>query len=139
MRGEASLSEVLVLDEPSGAFVLGTAFPQKDARDPLTPNNMMRLLSELRRQFDVVILDTAPVLGVADARAVAASADRVLLISRWAQTSVSAVESTIDILLDAGAKISGMALTQVDISRHASTGQGDSYGYQKKFRGYYTN
>ncbi|UYY57063.1 GumC family protein [Sphingomonas sp. S2-65] len=139
MRGEVSLEEALVLDEPSGAWVLGTAFPQQDARDPLTPNNMMRLLGELRSRFDVVILDTAPVLGVADARAVSASADRVLVISRWAKTSVSAVEAAIDVLLDAGAKISGLALTQVDITRYASTGQTDAYGYQKKFRGYYTN
>ncbi|TGX53730.1 protein-tyrosine kinase [Sphingomonas gei] len=139
MRGEVSLDEALVVDPASGAYVLGTSESQQDARDPLTPNNLGRLIAELRKRFDVVILDTAPVLGVADARAVAAAADRVLVISRWAKTSLRAVEAAIDVLLDAGAKISGIALTQVDITRYASTGHSDTYGYQKKFRGYYTN
>lgn len=139
MRGEASLDAALVRDDASGAWVLGTSTPQQDARDPLTPANLARLLADLRARFDVIILDTAPVLGVADARAVAASADRVLILSRWRHTSVRAVEAAVDVLLDAGAKISGAALTQVDITRYASTGHGDAYGYQKKFRGYYTN
>ncbi len=139
MRGEVSLDEALVIDPASGAYVLGTSESQQDARDPLTPNNLGRLIAELRKRFDVIILDTAPVLGVADARAVAAAADRVLVISRWAKTSLRAVEAAIDVLLDAGAKISGIALTQVDITRYASTGHSDTYGYQKKFRGYYTN
>ena len=139
MRGEVSLDQALVIDPASGAYVLGTSEPQQDARDPLTPNNLGRLIAELRGRFDVVILDTAPVLGVADARAVAAAADRVLVIARWSKTSLRAVEAAIDVLLDAGAKISGIALTQVDITRYASTGHSDTYGYQKKFRGYYTN
>lgn len=139
MRGEVSLDEALVVDPASGAYVLGTSESQQDARDPLTPNNLGRMIAELRKRFDVIILDTAPVLGVADARAVAAAADRVLVISRWAKTSLRAVEAAIDVLLDAGAKISGIALTQVDITRYASTGHSDTYGYQKKFRGYYTN
>ncbi|TPG16537.1 protein-tyrosine kinase [Sphingomonas koreensis] len=139
MRGEVTIDEALVEDPESGVFVLGTSEPQKDARDPLTPNNLVRMLADLRARFDVIILDTAPVLGVADARAVAASADRVLVISRWSKTSIHAVEAAVDVLLDAGAKISGVALTQVDITRYASTGHSDTYGYQKKFRGYYTN
>jgi succinoglycan biosynthesis transport protein ExoP len=139
MRGEVSLDEALVVDTSSGAYVLGTSEPQQTAHDPLTPNNLGRLIAELRQRFDVIILDTAPVLGVADARAVAAAADRVLVISRWRKTSVRAIEAAIDVLLDAGAKISGLALTQVDITRYASTGHSDTYGYQKKFRGYYTN
>lgn len=138
-RGEVSLDEALVEHEPSGMFLLGTSHPQPDARDPLTPNSLARMIAELRTRFDVIILDTAPVLGVADARTVAASADRVLLIARWSKTSIHAVEAAIDLLVDAGAKISGVALTQVDITRYASTGHSDTYGYQKKFRGYYTN
>lgn len=139
LRGEATLDEALVLHEPSGMYLLGTAAPQPDARDPLTPENLARMTAELRQRFEVIILDTAPVLGVADARAVAASADRVLVITRWSKTSADAVEATIEILLAAGAKISGVALSQVDIAKYASTGHNDIYNYQRQFRGYYVN
>jgi hypothetical protein len=42
-------------------------------------------------------------------------------------------------LVEAGGKITGLAVTQVDIRRYASTGDGDVYGYANKFRGYYTD
>lgn len=139
LAGRSTLDEVVTIDEATGLHMLATAESQVDAHDPLTSANMQRMLTELRARYEVIILDTAPILGVADARTIAASADRVLLITRWKSTSVGAVEAAIDILIDAGAKLSGLALTQVDITRYASTGDGDLYGYQKKFKGYYTN
>ncbi len=139
MAGRCSLEEALVQDEATGLYLLGTAGPQSSAHDPLTSENMARLIADLRQRFEVIIIDTAPILGVADARVVAASVDRVLVITRWRKTSVRACEATIDILLDSGAKISGIALTQVDITRYASTGHTDTYSYQKNFKGYYHN
>jgi len=139
LNGTATLDEALVLHEPSGMYLLGTERPPADARDPLTPDNLARMTAELRQRFNVVILDTAPVLGVADSRAVAASADRVLVIARWAKTSFDAVEATIEILIAAGAKVSGVALSQVDIRKAGSAGHNEMYSYQKKFRGYYVN
>ena len=88
---------------------------------------------------EVIVLDTAPILGIAEGRVLAAAADRVLLLTHWKKTSVRAIEAVIDMLLEAGAKVTGMALTQVNIKKYASTGDGDVYAYSKKFRGYYTN
>ena len=137
--GRATLDEALVLDAATGLYVLGTAEPQPSAHDPLSPAALAAMIAELRRRFEVIVLDTAPILGVADARAVAAAVDRVLVITRWRRTSMRACEAAIDLLLDVGARISGVALTQVDIRRYASTGHSDTYGYQKKFQGYYVN
>lgn len=134
-----SLEASLYRDASTGLFVLGTGHAPSSAADPLTSENLKRLIGELRQRFEVIIIDTAPVLGVADARVVASVADRVLLVTHWRKTSIRACEAAIDMLLDVGAKISGIALAQVDINRYASTGHGDSSGYQKKFKGYYTN
>lgn len=137
--GSKTLDQALVTDSATGLAVLGTAAPQATAHDPLTSENVTKLVRELKQRFEVVIFDTAPVLGVADARIVASSVDRVLLVTRWRKTSLRACEAAIDMLLDVDVKLSGVALTQVDITRYASTGHTDSYSYQKKFRGYYTN
>ncbi|MDB5690304.1 MAG: protein-tyrosine kinase [Sphingomonas bacterium] len=139
LSGAATLDQALEKDEATGLFVLGTAQPQPDARDPLTSEALEAMLAELKQRFKVILFDTAPILGVADTRAVAAQVDRVLLINRWRRTSLRASEAAIDILLDVGAKLSGVALTQVDVTRYASTGHNDVYGYQKKFQGYYVN
>ena len=139
LRGEATLDEALVLDEATGLYVLGTIGAPLSTFDPLTRANLDKLLDSLRKRFDLTIIDTPPLLGVADARSVAAAADCVLMLSRWRKTSRSAAETAVELLTDANAKIAGLALTLVDIRKYASTGQSDIYGYHKKFSGYYQN
>jgi succinoglycan biosynthesis transport protein ExoP len=139
LSGEARLDDALVVDQATGLHVLGTAEGQLSAYDPLTTANLDKLLRQLRERFELVVIDTAPILGVADARAVASVVDSVLVITRWRKTSINAAEAAIELLIDANANIAGLALTQVDIRRYASTGQSDVYGYHKKFKGYYQN
>jgi len=139
LAGTARLDDALVVDEATGLHVLGTSEPPSSAYDPLTPANLDRLLRQLKERFEFVVIDTAPILGVADARAVASAVDSVLIITRWRKTSINAAEAAIELLVDANANIAGLALTQVDIRRYASTGQSDVYGYHKKFKGYYQN
>lgn len=139
MFGRAPLEDCLHHDEVTGLDVLGSREAVSSPQNPMTEERIERMLTELRDRYDVVVLDTAPILGIADGRVLAAAADRVLLLTHWKKTSVRAVEAVIDMLLEAGAKVTGMALTQVNIKRYASTGDGDVYAYSKKFRGYYTN
>lgn len=134
-----SLADTLVLDEASGLYVLGTKAESGSVADPLTSDNLARLIRDLRQRFQLIVIDTAPVLGLADARIVAAAADRVVMCSRWRKTSVKAANATIELLISSGARLSGVALTQVDIKSYASTGYTESYNYHKQFRGYYVN
>lgn len=138
LRG-ASLDEVLVQDEASGLWVLGTNHDPDAPADPITVEGIARLIGELKQRFQLVVLDTAPLLALADSRAVAASADRVLFMSRWCKTSIRAAEAAVDLLEKSGARIGGGGLTQVDITSYASTGYSDTYSYHRAFRGYYTN
>ncbi len=133
------LENCLFVDPLTGLHVLGSNRPPEGARNPMTESRVAEMFDELRSLYDVVIIDTAPILGVAEGRILATMADRVLLITQWRKTSMRAVEAAVDMLLDAGAKVTGMALSQVNIKKYASTGDGDVYAYSKKFRGYYTN
>lgn len=139
LNGTKPLDECLYRDPRSGLDVLGSMRPPENARNPLTEARVREMYAELRGLYDVIIVDTAPILGVAEGRILATAADRVLLITHWKKTSVRAVEAVVDMLIDAGAKITGMALTQVNVRKYASTGDGDVYAYSKKFRGYYVS
>ena len=139
LTGEASLDECLKIDPLSGLAVLGTRDVPSSAHNPLTEAKVRELFDNLRERFDIVIVDTAPILGVAEGRILASAADRVLVITRWKKTSMRAVEAAVMMLVDAKAKITGLALSQVNIRKYASTGDGDVYAYTKKFRGYYQN
>lgn len=139
LAGTAPLSSCLHKDEGSGLDLLGSTAFQDKAQVAITEERVGKILDELRSLYDVIIIDTAPILGVAESRVWAMASDRVLLISHWKKTSIRAVEAVVSMLLDAGAKITGMAITQVDIRKFASTGDGDVYAYTKKFRGYYSD
>ena len=139
VNGRQPLAECVAQDPRSGLFVLGSnAIPETPA-SPMTEARIEAMYEEFREAYDVVIVDTAPILGVAESRVLATVADRVLVIAQWKRTSRRAVEAVVDMLLDAGAKITGVAMTQVNIKKYASTGDGDVYAYTKKFRGYYVN
>lgn len=139
LTGNAPLAKCLHKDEASGLDLLGSTAFQEKTQVAITEERVEKILDELRSLYDVIIIDTAPILGVAESRIWAMASDRVLLISHWKKTSIRAVEAVVSMLLDAGAKITGMAITQVDIRKFASTGDGDVYAYTKKFRGYYTD
>lgn len=138
LAGTASLADCVVRDEASGLDVLGSINVDRPLTS-ITEERVERLLEMLRENYDVAIIDTAPVLGVAESRVWTNCADRILLLSQWKKTSVRAVDAAASMLIEAGGKITGLAVTQVDIRKYASTGDGDVYGYAKKFRGYYTD
>lgn len=137
LRGEATLEQALVADATSGAWIL----PQgsgKTGYDLITTEAMETLIATLSGQYDLVVLDTAPVLPLAEARAVAAMAEGVLLVTRWRKTPVHAGRLATDLLGRAGAHIAGVALTRVNLKQQAKSGYGDEMIYYNKFKAYYT-
>jgi polysaccharide biosynthesis transport protein len=114
LSGEANWRQAIYLDEASGMCVLpvsGSGFTPKEI---FGAEDMSRLLADLRGSFDLIILDCAPVLAVAETRVAAAKADCVVLVSRWQKTPMRAVRAALQQLHDAGANIRGVALNGVD-------------------------
>ncbi|WP_425228648.1 GumC family protein [Sphingomonas sp.] len=139
LAGHVPVDRALLDDEATGLKILGTHRAPQGGRDLLASELVSALLADLKARFDFVVIDTAPVLGIADARLVASLADAVLLLARWRHTSLRAADTALDLLIGARAKVYGVALTQVDIRKFGSTGQEDVYGYHKQFKGYYVN
>jgi len=71
---------------------------------------MRALLQELAKSFDLVILDTPPVLATADAGILASLADGVLLVVRAGQTDRVAAKRAHQQLVNVGAKVVGTVL-----------------------------
>jgi Mrp family chromosome partitioning ATPase/uncharacterized protein involved in exopolysaccharide biosynthesis len=71
---------------------------------------MRVLLKELAKSFDLVILDTPPVLATADAGILAALADGVLLVVRAGQTDRVAAKRAHHQLVNVGARVVGTVL-----------------------------
>jgi capsular exopolysaccharide synthesis family protein len=96
------------------------------------------LIELLKLRYDLIVIDTSPVLAVSDALLLAAHVDETVLAIRWGTTSRKVAELALNRLIDSGAKVAGAAVTMVDIRRHARYGFGDSVLCSKGFMAYYT-
>jgi succinoglycan biosynthesis transport protein ExoP len=137
LSGQAKLDDVLWVDEKSGASFVPLAKTAFTPKDVFGSPAMEKLLVELRKRFDLIILDTAPVLAVVDTRVIATRADGVLFLARWRKTPQKAVEAGIKTLIAAGAHVAGVVLTQVDVKQQARYGYGDVGYYYGKYKKYY--
>jgi len=100
-------------------------------------DKMDGLLDALRDRFDVIVLDTAPVLPIADARLMLGKADVAVFVARWRKTPDHAIRSALRLLPLDRIHLAGIALTKVDIRKQARFGYGDSTYYYHDYKGYY--
>jgi Mrp family chromosome partitioning ATPase len=137
LAGKATLDQALVMDSASGAWFLPLARSSFTPKDLFGGAAMSNLLAELKARFEFVLLDTAPVLPVADTRSLAPQADVVVFLTQWRRTPRRAVQAAFELLRSVGADISGVALTQVDVREQARYGYGDAGYYYRAYRKYY--
>jgi Mrp family chromosome partitioning ATPase len=92
--------------------------------------DVRRLLDAARSKFDVIVIDTAPVLVANDSLELMPLVDDVILVARSRTTTVTAAERTVDHLGQVGAHVLGIVLTQVSATEtYAYYGYRYGYGY----------
>ncbi len=139
LSGKGDLKDALKQDQVSGAWILPVIPGAMTGSDIFTPEAVDRLLDLLRPHFDVILLDTAPILAVADTRVIAAKADAALLVVLWRKTPARAADAAVQLLFDAGANIAGAVLSCVDLRQQSRTGYGDRDYYFNSVKSYYFN
>ncbi len=137
LAGKAPLEKALLASPDTGACFLPLSAEAITPKDVFGGEAMDRLLAELRKRFDLILFDTAPLLAVADARALASKSDAVVLLARWRKTPEHAVRSALRFLSGPGMRIAGVILTRVDMRKQAKYGYGDPGFYFQEYRKYF--
>jgi polysaccharide biosynthesis transport protein len=122
----AQLSDLVQTDTKSTADFIA-APNEHDMKFLLHSGGFATLIEEARRAYDVVILDTPPVMTSADAAVVGRFADTCLFLVRWDQASWDEVTSTVGFLRLCGIKPDGIVMVGVD-ARSAHYGHVGGYG-----------
>lgn len=91
------------------------------------------LLQQLRQQYDVVFLDTPPVISVTDALVVAPSAHVYVLVARANETRIDALLKAQELLERVNARVVGVVLNEFDLS----TTYGSYYRYYRYYKYYH--
>jgi len=133
-EGAVGLTTVLVggvsLDDarrPYGSTSLDLLLSGEVPPNPselLSSVTMSQTLAELKEEYDVIVVDTAPVLSVADATLLAPLVDLTLLVVDASKSRKAQLGRAIRALEGAGSDISGIVLNRVRIGRRR-----DAYYY----------
>lgn len=86
-------------------------------------------LDQLRRDFDLIVLDVPPVLSVADSKLLAGIADRSILVVHWGRTLATVAELALSTLQRSGAVVSGVVLSRVDLRGLAALGSPEAEAF----------
>ncbi len=101
----------------------------------LTSSGFKEMIDQFRQSYDFVILDSPPLLVVADATIVAAQCDAVMLVIRLRKNARDHAVQALEMLHTVGANVAGVVVN--GISRAAGYSRyryGYSYGYGYKYR-----
>lgn len=93
---------------------------------------MRELLDELQREFDVVVLDGPPVLGLADAPILSGIVDATIFVVESSRGHRGATKSAVRRLQSAHSRVIGAVLTKFDARK---SGSGQYYGYDYYYYG----
>jgi capsular exopolysaccharide synthesis family protein len=97
------------------------------------------LLDTLRPHYQFIVVDTAPVLAVAETQTMARQADAVILVVRWGATTGDAIRIAVHELQSARITPRGVALNSVDFKAQSKYTRGDSASYYNSYSKYYSS
>ena len=113
-------------DEPFAVLTAGPSPP--NAADLLRSNRLQLLLSELLSQFDHIVIDSPPVVGLADAPIIASHTEAVVFVLEAQGVTARVARLALGRLRQAHAHLLGVVLTKFEAKR-AHYGYGYDYGY----------
>ncbi|WP_340318238.1 GumC family protein [Rhizorhabdus argentea] len=99
--------------------------------DLFSSEAMTKLLTEMRERYDFVILDTAPLLAVADSRIIASLADGAIFVAHSDRTPDRAARLAIDFTRQDGSKMTGSVLSMSTTNARRTSSKDPTYYYEK--------
>jgi succinoglycan biosynthesis transport protein ExoP len=141
LKNDAGMSTFLSGNSDLSSLIQASSIPNLSVvpSGPIPPNpaelvgssRMQEGLTLLQSLVNYVVIDTPPVLAVADARILGTVVDGVVLVVKAGTTPKDAVRHTKLLLQDINARIIGILLNNVDLHSASYSRYGYYYGYGK--------
>ncbi len=134
LAGALAWREVVIAGEAGAHDLIACGPLPPNPAELLAGPRLATLLEEARRDYDLVILDSPPVLGLADALVLGHLADGTLLVIEAGGPRVDHVRDALKRLRASRTRVIGALLTKLD-ARHAAYGYGYAYEYDYAYGG----
>jgi len=126
LGGQVRLEDAIVRLDPAGLYLLPGGKARDDVAELLSGPSYARLLAEVRRMFDYIIID-APPLGIfTDANVLMSRADGALLVVRSGKTRYAIIDKLLEQI--PRERLLGVVLNRVDEQIDES-----AYYYQRRY------
>ena len=129
LSGNARWDEVIQKTKLEGVKAITAGPHPPNSADLLSGPGLGGLFVDLMSNFDHVIFDAPPMLGLADAPLVASKADGVVYVVEAYGVQSRSARIALNRLRSSGARVLGAVLTKFE-SKKASYGYGYDYGYE---------
>jgi polysaccharide biosynthesis transport protein len=133
--GAGQLSDAIVKDRKTMLDILPLSQNGHTPHDVFGTRAFDDLLARLRSMYDLILIDTGPLLLMAEARVVAGKADKTILVIRWRHSARSAARQSLALLRNFKADVLGVTLNMVDLNRRRH--HRDPGATYKAYRKYY--
>lgn len=131
LNGQADLSQVVKATEVAGLDMIARGKSPANPSELLSTAQFTAMLNQLSEQYDHILIDTPPILAVTDGIIISQHAGVNLVIARYAKTQMKELELTVNRFEQAGVKVNGIILN--DIQR-SSAGYGYGYNYSYAYK-----
>ncbi|MGX9868752.1 polysaccharide biosynthesis tyrosine autokinase [Enterobacter mori] len=135
LEGDVKWQDAIQRFEKGGFDVLTCGQQPSLPVELLMGERFNNAISQMNGQYDIVIVDTPPVLAVTDALLIAKAAAITLLVARFGKTSVKEIEHCLKRLQQMGVQVNGAILNDIVKSASLYYNSGYShydYGYTPK-------
>lgn len=120
--------------EIEGVSVIPSGPTPPNPAELLGSPKMAILLKELENYYDYIIVDSPPILVVADGSILASQVDGAIIVADGTSTRSSALHASLNTLKNTRVNILGVIINKM---KRARFGYGYSYYYYYSYRGYY--
>lgn len=138
LTGETSVEDAIFQHEDMGIDILIGEKSSVNAADLFASEKFEAFIKHLRQKYDYIIVDTAPVLAVPDARVIGQHMDAIIYTVLWDSTTKTQVKQGLAMLSSVGLRINGLVLNRVNSKKMKKYGHAGQYGYDSE-DGYYEN
>jgi capsular exopolysaccharide synthesis family protein len=131
LTGQVTLEQALIGWNRGQLTLLTSGSTPPNPSELLGSKQMATVLEELRRTFDVVLIDAPPLLPVTDGAVIANAADGAVMLVRHGRTTREQLRRASEVLAQADATLLGTVVNFVPVSKRP--GKGDHYGYYSNY------
>ncbi len=114
-------------------FVLTSGALPPNPAELVASSRMRELIADAQTAFDLVVLDTPPIISVADPVAISAQCDGVIIVIRASQVPLEVIRRAIGQVAAVRTRIIGVVLNRVNLRR-----EGYYYKYYHYYQSYYS-